>query len=213
MPKTRPDTVAGFSVSTPTPCRQICRLLPHLHAHFHANHLFLYHKLYQVIFSRSIFDRLEFLSHRTHALDYRSIILIGSSLRSRRFFSLFVFVIVAVIILLLSFLLLPFPAIYFLFSLVYSLPLTPHFHRHLRNFTHYHWNDNGRGRKRISLVGGWSRLPDSLRRQTVHGTFPDRSFLSVAYAFGWSCRRSHTGAKEHPPSRYDFRDDVTIPLW
>lgn len=108
---------------------------------------------YQIIFSRSIFDRLEFLSHRTHALDYCSIILLGSSLRSRRFFSLFVFVIVVVIILLLFFVLLPFPAI-FLFSLVYSLPLTPHFDRHLRNFTHYHWNDNGRGRKRISLVGG-----------------------------------------------------------
>lgn len=51
MPKTRPDTVAGFSVSTPTPCRQICRLLPHLHAHFHANHLFLYHKLSNNILS------------------------------------------------------------------------------------------------------------------------------------------------------------------
>lgn len=109
---------------------------------------FSYITSYQ-IFSRSLIDSNFFRTVRTHSIIVR---LIGYSLRSRRFFFHFSYSIKnyrdnS------SFLPSPFPTI-FLFSLVYSLPLTPTLTRHLRNFTHYHWNDNGRGRKRISLVGG-----------------------------------------------------------
>lgn len=208
MPKTRPDTVAGFSVSTPTPYRQICRLLLHLHAHFHANHLFLYHKLSNIF---SIFDRFEFLSHRTHALDYCSVNWLLFTITS--FFFHFSYSIKnyrdnS------SFLPSPFPTI-FLFSLVYSLPLTPTLTRHLRNFTHYHWNDNGRGRKRISLVGGWSRLPDSLRRQTYTGCFQivrfSLYFRMIVSSITHRSKRASTVQVWFSGRRYDSFMVITIP--
>ena len=97
------------------------------------------------IFSRSLIDF--FRTVRTHSI-ISSINQFLFTITS--FFFHFSYLIVVDIS---SFLPSPFPII-FLFSLVYSLPLIPTLTRHLRNFTHYHWNDNGRGRKRISLVGG-----------------------------------------------------------
>lgn len=191
--------VAGFSVSTPTPYRQICRLLLlHLHTHTStANHLFLVSQV--VLYSNILpisFDRFEFFlaPYFSHALDYRS----NQSI-SRRFFFFSLFDN--------SFLSSPFLSFYFL-SFTRVLPLTPTLTRHLRNFTHYHWygtiTDAG-GKKRISLVGGWSRLRRAAcdgRRDTGHGFQIIRFSLCFRAMIVPSI--AHRSKRASPPSRYDF---------
>lgn len=164
--------VAGFSVSTPTPYRQICRLLLlHLHTHTStANHLFLVSQV--VLYSNILpisFDRFEFFlaPYFSHALDYRS----NQSI-SRRFFFFSLFDN--------SFLSSPSPFLSFYFlSFTRVLPLTPHFDSPLYTLSLVRY-DNGRGRKKKDIASRrmMAITTGSLRRQTGHGTrFPDHSFL------------------------------------
>lgn len=154
----------------------------------------------QVVYTQFIlpisFDRFEFFlaPYFSHALDYRS----NQSI-SRRFFFFSLFDN--------SFLSSPFLSFYFL-SFTRVLPLTPTLTRHLRNFTHYHWygtiTDAG-GKKRISLVGGWSRLRRAAcdgRRDTGHGFQIIRFSLCFRAMIVPSI--AHRSKRASPPSRYDF---------
>lgn len=195
--------VAGFSVSTPTPYRQICRLLLlHLHTHTStANHLFLVHTscIYS-IYSPDLFRSIRIFSRTVLLARTR---LSFESIDFTSFLFLFTFRLFVAIIL--SFLLLlPFYLSIFSRLLVcYLWPPTL-----TRHFTHYHWygtiTDAG-GKKRISLVGGWWRLRRAAcdgRRDTGHGFQIIRFSLCFRAMIVPSI--AHRSKRASPPSRYDF---------